>query len=436
MPGRFRRVLALLGPVALGALGGSSARAETVDRIITVVGDEIILASEVDEEVLLAQLQRRLDPADEEAVRAFRAEVLEVLIESKILYEKARAEGIQVGREEVDARVEEMLAGVKSQFPSEEAFLAQLEAEHASLDDLTKTYRGRVEEQLAVRMLVEKHIMSQVVVDEREIREYWELHRAEIPPIPAGLVLRSMLFEFRGGDDVDSASIERAEIVRRRLQSGEDFATLAKVFSEGPAASRGGEIGRFLPDDLEPALADAVRELPAGEITPVVVTSRGAHILRVDARDDDGAVHLSQIVFLRDEEAARAAARSRAEAALARVRAGESFEAVAREVSEDPATRDRGGLLGQIPVESLPPAHRAKLETLEVGGVSEILEEESGLAIFLLESKEGEREPTYDDVRDRLAQLLQQEKGQERYREYLEKAREEIFVEDRTSAES
>jgi peptidyl-prolyl cis-trans isomerase SurA len=435
MLGRLRTLLALLGPFALGAQAGS-VRSETVDRIVAVVGDEIILASEVDEEILLAQLQKRLDPSDEEAVRQFRAEVLEALIESKVLYEKARAEGIHPERDEVDARVEEMLAGVKSQFPSEEAFLAQLAAEHATLDDLTKTYRTRIEQQLAVRTLVEKNIMSQIVVEEREIRDYWELHRAEVPLIPAGLVLRSMFFEFRGGDAIDSASNERAEIVRRRLQSGEDFATLAKVFSEGPTADQGGEIGRFLPDDLEPALADAVRELPVGEITPVLVTSRGAHILRVNARDDDGGIHLSQIVFLRDEEAARAAARSRAEAALARVRAGESFEAVARDVSEDPATRERGGLLGQIPVESLSPAHRAKLETLEVGGVSEVLEEENGLAIFLLEGREGEREPTYDDVRDRLEQLLRQEKGEKRYREYLAKAREEIFVENRAASES
>jgi len=416
------------------AASGSQARAEVVDRIIAVVGDEIILSSEIDEEVFLAQLQNRLDPSDEQAVREFKEAVLESAIEAKVLYEKARAEGISATREEVDARVADLLANVKSQFPTEQAFLAQLEAEHATVDDLKKTYQTRVEQQLVVRKLVERDIMSRVVVDEREIRAYWDEHREEIPPVPAGLVLRRILIGFED-DDADSASIERAEIVHRRLESGEDFATLARVFSEGPAASRGGELGRFRPEDLEPKLAAAVRELAPGEISPVIVTARGAHILRVDARGDDGTVHLRQIVFLRDEEAAHAAARARAESALQRVRGGESFAEVAREVSDDPATSEQGGFLGKVPVEALGPAYRSGLESLAVGDVSDILEDAEGLSIFLVEGKEGERVPTYEDVRDRLGTLLEQQKGQDRYEEYVEKARREIFVENRLAAE-
>jgi len=286
------------------------------------------------------------------------------------------------------------------------------------------------------QVVLERNIMSRVVVDEREIHAYLESHRAEIPPVPAGLVLRRILVGFAGSEAADSAAVARAEIVRRRLEGGEDFATLAQVFSEGPAASRGGELGRFELADLEPRLADAVEDLLPGELTPVVVTSRGAHILRVDARDDDGGYHLRQIVFLRDEEAARAAARGRAESVLARLRRGESFAAVAREVSDDPVTREQGGFVGKVPLESLGPEYRPKLESLEPGEISEILEDSEGFTIFLVEGKEGEREPTYEDVRDRLGMLLEQQKGQERYDAYLEKAREEIFVENRLNAES
>jgi peptidyl-prolyl cis-trans isomerase SurA len=411
------------------------AGAEIVDRIIAIVGDEIILSSEVDEEVFLAQLQNRLDPADESAVREFREQVLESLIEAKVLYEKARVEGIRATREEIDQRVDDMLANVRSQFPSEQAFLEQLEQENASIDDLRKAYRIRVEQQLIVGKLVERSIMSQVVVDEREIRAYWDTHHDEIPAIPAGLVLRRILIRFGGGEVVDSASVERATIVRRRLESGEDFATLAKVFSEGPAAARGGELGGFHPDDLAPDLATAVAELEVGAISRVVLTDRGAHILRLDGREDDGRVRLSQIVFLRDEEAVRAAARARAEAVSARLRAGESFAEIARTESDDSVTRDQGGFIGQVPVESLGPEYRPVLESMEVGDISEILEDQEGFTIFLLEGREGERLPTYEDVRDRLGVLLEQQKGEERYREYLEKAREEIFVENRMTAE-
>jgi parvulin-like peptidyl-prolyl isomerase len=88
-----------------------------------------------------------------------------------------------------------------------------------------------------------------------------------------------------------------------------------------------------------------------------------------------------------------------------------------------------------VPVESLGPEYRPVLESMEVGDISEILEDQEGFTIFLLEGREGERLPTYEDVRDRLGVLLEQQKGEERYREYLEKAREEIFVENRMTAE-
>jgi peptidyl-prolyl cis-trans isomerase SurA len=429
------RIALLSASLAAGVLlGAGPARAELVDRIVAVVGGEIILLSEVEEEVYLGRLRDEVDPEDPEALAEYRQEVLESKIEEKILVEKARQEGIRVTREEIDEAVDRMVGDIRARFPDEAAFQAQLDREGMTVADLRQDYRVRVEEQLMVRQVLDRLVRGRVHVEERDVRKYWDERRGEIPDIPAALRLRRILIVPRSSE-VDSAAVQRAEIVLRRLRSGEDFATLATVFSEGPAAAQGGDLGWFKPADLEPRLAGAVGALGPGEVSDVVVTGRGAHILKVDEQRGEE-VHLRQIVFLRDESAARASARARAEEALRRIESGEAFDAVATEMSDDPETRERGGDLGSVPLESVGPELRPKLDPLEPGRHTGILEDREGFSIYRVEGREGERTATFEDVRDRIELLLEQQRTREMYDQILEEARAETFVENRLQAGS
>jgi peptidyl-prolyl cis-trans isomerase SurA len=409
------------------------AGAETVDRIVAVVGKEPILLSEVDEEVYLARLRTDVDLADTAAVAALQAEVLEAKIEERILVEKARTEGIQVSRNEVDQAVDRMVGDIRGRFRSEDAFQEQLQEEGMTLEELMRMYRPRVEEQLLVRQLMDRLVRSRVSVEEREIRKYWDENSAAIAKVPAALELRRILVSLSSTGAVDSAAVHRAEIVRKRLDAGEDFATLASVFSEGPTAAKGGDIGWFRSADLEPRLAEAVTGLDAGDVTGVLVTERGAHILQVAERRGEDELRLRQIVFLRDEEAARASARARAESIRARLEGGADFAELAEAESDDAVTGEAGGYLGSVPVEALAPAFRTQLESLTEGQISAVIEDEEGFSIFRLDGREGERAASFEDVRDRIAELLNQQRAQEIYQEVLAAARASTYVENRLS---
>jgi len=409
------------------------ARCEIVDRIVAVVDNEIILLSEIDEEIYLAQMQGRLDAADEEAVAAYRREVLDAMVDGKLLLARARSEGIRVPPEEIDDSVTAMLNEVRGRFPSEDAFLEQLRREGSTLEQLQRGFRSRVEEQLLVRKIMDRNVRGQVEIDEAEVRAYWEENRAQIPRVPESLELRRILVPFESAGSGDSVAVERARIVHGRVTAGEDFATLASVFSEGPAASRGGDLGWFRLADLDPQLAEAVRDLGPGEHTPVVVTQHGAHIVKVEeVRPDE--YHLRQIVFVRNATADRASARARAESLRARVAAGEDFEAVADAESQDPMARE-GGYLGLVPINSLSEEYRGVLQALEPGEIAPVLEGEDGFSILRVDAKVGEHDPTYDEVHDRLVTLLQQERAAKHYEEFLVKARESAYVEVRLDAE-
>lgn len=434
--GRTRTAGAIaLAVLVVGIALPSRGAAEEVDRIAAVVGSEIILLSELDEEVYLAHLRDQLDLEDDGAVDAYRHEVLDGAVEGKLLLEEARRQGLRVSRDEVDRAIDGMMQEVRGRFPTEEAFEKQLAAEGSSVEDLRRGYRSRIEEQLLVRQLVDRTVRSRVSVSEKEIRDYWDKHRDEVPNVPELLHLRRILVSLSSTAGADSAAVERMNIVRSRLQAGEDFATLARVFSEGPAASAGGRLGWFDVDDLEPVLADAVRGRSEGYVTPVVVTDRGAHILRVGARRDNGQVELSQIVFLRDEEAARAAARARAEAIRARLAAGEDFAKVAETESDDPVTRARGGDLGSVPLEALSAEFRSALAKLEEGEVSGVIEADDGFVIFRLDGREGARAPTYEEMSDRIQAILEQEKGKSYYDDLVEQARASTYVDLRLDRE-
>jgi peptidyl-prolyl cis-trans isomerase SurA len=407
---------------------------EVVDRIVAVVGDEVVLLSEVDEELYLANARGDLTLDDEAAIQRERAAVLDELVEAKILLEEARRQAIRVERAEIDRAVEASIADVRRRFASEDAFLAQLRDEGLSLDHLRSSQRAKVEEQLMVRQLVDRSVRSRVNVEDAEVREYWEQHQAEIPRVPAGLSLSRIVVRFDESGAVDSAAVRRAEIVKGRLEAGEDFATLARVFSEGPGADQGGEIGWLKREDLDPDVAAAVAELGAGETSEVIVTSRGAQILRVDEVDSEKGLRLRQIVFLRDEEAARASARARAESILARLRSGEDFATLAQAESDDQASSARGGKLGLVALEALEPAYRTALEATETGGVSEIVEDTHGLSIFRIDAREGERDATFEDVRERIEEIVRARKGKELYDELLAAAREKTYVETRLDA--
>ena len=404
---------------------------EVVDRVVAIVGDEVVLLSEVEEELYLAGMRDEIQLSDRAAVEERRKQILDQLVESKILLAEARRQGIRVDREETDHALDDTIADVRKRFPDEEAFLAQLKTEGVTLDQLRASQRSKLEEQLIVRQLVDKNVRSKVAVDEREIRAYWDEHKGDVPRLPARLDLSRILVALQEAGDVDSSAVRRARIVHDRLDAGEDFANLAKAFSEGPGAKQGGDIGWFRPDDLDPALLAALRGLQPGGVTDVVVSPHGTQIIRVQEVDPAKGLRLSQIVFLRDEKTLRAAARARAEGVLARLNAGEDFAKLAEAESDDKATGSRGGHVGVVPLESLDEVYRQALDRVEPGHISGLIEDGDGFSIVRVDAREGERDATFEDVHDRLAEVVRARKGRELYDALLAAAREKTYVETR-----
>ena len=251
---------------ALALAAASPARAEVVDRIVATVDGEPITLREVERYA-----------ADRGASNLPQAQLLQALITEKLLEREVKAEGIVVRDEDIDAYVAEIKA---RNHLDDDGFARALAAQGMTLD----AYRARVKSEIEKTQLVSREIRGHVTVSPQEVERYYQAHLADYE-VGARVTVRDIFFPVDTG--ADPAAVEhvraKAEEVRALAAGGRRFEDLARQFSEGPGADNGGLLGTFARGEMEPALEEAAFKLAAKEVSPVVRTSKGFHILRVDA---------------------------------------------------------------------------------------------------------------------------------------------------------
>jgi peptidyl-prolyl cis-trans isomerase SurA len=264
--------------VALSAAG--IGRAEVVDRIIATVDGEPITSHEV-------QRYREASRSGENQLSEQQA--LEALITDKLLEREVRDKAIEIKPEEIDKYVDQ----VKQRNRIDDyRFEAALEAQGLTL----KKYRERIKGELEKSQLVNREVRGRVSVSPAEIERYYEANREEFRANER-VTVRDILFRVEPLDS--EAEVERirrkAEEVLALAVTGRDFAALAKQFSEGPGAERGGLLGTFPRGELDGPLDRAAFALPPGGVSEVIRGDRGFHILRVDKFEPAGYRALDEV---------------------------------------------------------------------------------------------------------------------------------------------
>ncbi|MCI0347618.1 MAG: peptidylprolyl isomerase [Chloroflexi bacterium] len=266
----FRSALALAAMVV--PLGVSpSGRAEVVNRIIATVDGDPITAHEV---------QRYREMAGSAEITEEQA--LEALITDKLLEKEVREKKIEVKSEDIDRYVDQVKERNRIDDYRFEAALAQ---QGLSLE----RYRERIKGELEKSQLVNREIRGRVSVSPAEVERHYQSNREEYRT-GERVTVRAILFVVEPHDreaEVDRIR-RKAEEVRQLAVGGRDFAELAKQFSEGPGAEKGGLLGTFARGELEPAMEQEVFVLAPGQLSTVVRGDRGFHIFRVDKLEPPG----------------------------------------------------------------------------------------------------------------------------------------------------
>ena len=421
------RRIAAAGALGLAAIHVS---AQTGDYIVAVVNQELVTASEV---------QQRLARVRDEAVRnkaplppmsALRKQVLEALIDERVLVTNARETGARIDDPEIDRAV----ANVATQ---NQMTLPQLR-ERLRQEGIPFTkFRDNIRDQIMVERVREREVVSRIKVSDVEIDELIEKRRLAAGT-SAQLNIAQILVPVPEGaaDGVVAERRSRAEAAFKRVRGGEDFAAVAREISEDSNRSQGGEIGLRSVDRLPDLFVRAAQGLKPGEVAPELIRSgAGFHVLKLVDRKESAAFTVDQSrvrhILLRPsaELTADAAARRLVQFKRDIMSRARTFEQLARENSED-GSAAQGGDLGWTAPGSFVPEFEEAMAALPVGGISDPVTTRFGVHLIQVIDR---RQTTLDNrqLREQARNILREQKFEAAFAEWLRDLRGRAYVEYR-----
>ncbi len=427
-------VISLTGAVAL-AQDQDSAQTRLLDRIVAIVDEEAILQSDLDREAELYRLEREY--AGETGVQItpeVRRELLDRLIESKLIIAAAKQADMTVDEEAIQESVEAKIQQFVQHFGSMENLKRELARSGMTLGDYRARMNAQLRDQQYLRLVVGKYIRPEVEVLENEIKEYYLAHLDEMPAEPDSVTIANILVPVQPALEVRQQIQKQVAEAQAALAAGQPFADVARQFSQGPNAARGGTIGVVARGDLfDQNLDRAAFAATVGQATEPVVSSRGVHLLMVDAVQEDGRRALRQIFFPIDiKEADVQAARERIVAARERITGGESFGLVAAEVSGDPVSARAGGVLGTFRLQDLSPQFQEVLTDASIGQVTEPVLTPAGWYIFLLQDRVEGHRYTFEELKEDLRGVVEGQKIEKALAEYVGGLRDRFFIDEKS----
>lgn len=266
--------------LALLAVTTGFAHAKQISGIVAIVNDEVITATDLEREYAQIQKEAEKLPAAEKV--GLKSAALNRLVDKKLVEQKIRELDIKVGDEEVRLAIED----VKKQNNLTQAALEQaLATQGLSFAQ----YQVQLKEQLERMRLMSQEVRSKIQVGEREMRDYYESHRAEFGGSET-FHARHIFFKVPPKASAEEAAKAEklATEVLAKARAGEDFAELAKKYSQDPGAAKdGGDLGSFKRSDMLPEIGDTVAAMKPGEISSLVSSPAGLHIIKLEQKNQE-----------------------------------------------------------------------------------------------------------------------------------------------------
>ncbi|MDD4878893.1 MAG: peptidylprolyl isomerase [Candidatus Omnitrophica bacterium] len=250
-----------------------------VNKILAIVNDDVVTETDLDTALgsSIEELKKEFSGDElKEKTEEVRKEFLNQMIEEKLILQEAKKYKIDVD----DFEVEQRLKDVKSRFPSEDAFYAEIERSGVSTEVLKKRYK----ENIMMSKLVNQQVREKIVVTPTEIENYYKKHSEELKA-PESAHLFGIVIRFEEGS-TEEAVKQKADDVVKLARDGRDFGELAKVYSQGAKAQEGGDFGFVEKGQMREDFEKVIFALKPGEISDPVKTDTGYFIFKVEEKKE------------------------------------------------------------------------------------------------------------------------------------------------------
>ena len=397
-----------------------------LDKIVAIVGNEVILKSELDYQVQLLAYQNKLDPNDP----SLRDKVLESLVDDKLILAQAILDSVTVTDDEVnrelDNRIQNLVKQLGSQQKVEEVY-------GMSINKIRAEFKEDMRKQLTIQKLKQQKF-GDMKVSSVDVRDFYETYKDSIPEIPEQVTLSHIFIVPKPSAKARAEAYSEANALLDSLHHGADFAELAKKYSQDPgSASSGGDLGWAKRGQFVPEFEHAVYDLKPGEISGIVETQFGLHIIQLLERRGD-LVHarhiLIRIPHLQSDDDSVI---TFLDSLRAKALKGESVASLARAYSQDQDTRELGGDLGTVTYDQLKdnPTFLDTIRTMKVGEISQpirvVFGKSYGFSIVYLRNRIPPHKINLDQDFDRLSSMALTMKQNEAYLKWIDQLKKQIY---------
>jgi peptidyl-prolyl cis-trans isomerase SurA len=421
-------IVLALTVIASVAAEAQPSEGQIVDRIVAIVGKEIILESDVQANIaILAQQSKQFDVND----KSVRKKVLDGLINERLVITKAIEDSVTASDEEITQQLDYTLQGLIQSYGSEKRIE---ELYGMSIAKIRKDYR----EEIRKRILWEKirqQKFSATKASAREVDEFFTHYRDSIPPIPPQAELAHIVKYVQASTSQKDETLKLALKVRDSILRGGNFGDFAKRYSGDPGSGAvGGELGWTDKGKLVPEYEKAAFALATDETSQPIETPFGYHIIQTIEKRKD-AIHTRHILFkigrsTDDNE------RTKNELAKLkeRVEKGEKFEDLAKQFSEEKETQGFGGSMGAVELTRLPGELKLVIEKLADGGITDPLPymaDPTKPAFHILQRKViiPEHKPTLEKDSKRIEQIATTFKQNKEFDDWVQVLRKTLYWE-------
>jgi peptidyl-prolyl cis-trans isomerase SurA len=412
----------------------ANAQQQTLDRIIAKVDNYIVLQSELD--IAFEQFKANMEGVP---VGDIQCRVFETLIINKLMLAKAEIDSVVVDRNAVDEQLERRM----QYFIAQVGGADKLEAYYGkSVDDLKADLRKQVKEQMITQKM-QDNITSKIKVTPGDVKKFY-----------SGIPLDSLPYfstEVEVGQIVKKAFVSQSQksIVRKklaeiseRIKNGESFAELAKIYSEDPGSGKlGGEIGFMKKGDLVPPYEAAALRLKPGEMSGIVESEFGFHLIQLIARR--GNEYNTRHILIKASSSQKDISASAAylDSVRTQILNGKiNFEKAAKELSDDKVTSPSGGMFQdpnsgdtRITLENIDPALFFVIDTMKVGSITQpiIYHMEDGTEAVRIVYYKTRVPPHQANLKDDYQKILtaaQEEKKNNAINQWFDKTKGEVYI--------
>jgi len=401
------------------------------DRILAVVGNEIILESDLQYQLSLYARQNKLT----QIPPALAQEIFNSLITDKIILAKAQQDSIEVSDEEVtkelDNRIKSLIEQVGSQSRLEEIYAMSI-----------VKIRMLLKEDLKKRMMTERlkrqKFGSGVKSTDREVREFYKTYRDSLPRATEEFEIAHIYIERKVSDAEKNWAKDKAKQILDSVKKGVDFSELAKRNSDDSlSAIQGGNLGYVKKGSFVKPFEEAALVLLPGEVSDLVETQFGYHIIKLIDKKGDGFTTQHILVKFPTFESSDLETIKFLTDLKGKIQSGQiTFEDAAKEYSKDESTKLKGGYIGPIGTEQLDSAVIERINSVSIGGITDPVRittngTDFGYEIIKVISKTPEHELTIEGDYEKIKRLADQYKEGKELDKWINDMRETIYIDTR-----